>query len=75
MICVRCNLRNCNRGRDMCDICHLNILDNSPKDMIDDTEILEYYMHKAIWDGCNECGNNNDDKPNSTQNETLPSPA
>jgi len=58
MKCVRCNLRNTSSNKDMCNMCYLNILDNKPKNKVDDVEILEYHIHKALWDGCNDCGCN-----------------
>ena len=56
MKCSRCDLRNTKGGRHICDMCHLSILDNNPVEFITDIEILEYYIHSVLWEGCQECG-------------------
>lgn len=59
VVCPRCDLRPTKNGKHICEMCHLSLLENKPINSVDDTEILGYHIHQILWEGCQDCGNNN----------------
>ena len=55
MLCLRCALRNTKKGIDICSVCQINLMVEDVPNIVKDSEIIDWYVLKAIEQGCRYC--------------------